>query len=114
MTVESQSGTDLLPPASSLYSPLATRHSSLDRMFRPRSVAVIGASPNPSFVSGIFKNLRRYSYQGAVYGVNPRYDTIFDTLCVPSVLDVPGELDLVVVGVANRFIPTILEQCEQN
>src|SRR5438874_1766805 len=82
-------------------------------MIRPRSVAVIGASPNPSFVSGIFKNLRRYGYQGSVYGVNPRYETIFDTPCVPSVLDVPGELDLVVVGVANRFIPGILEQCEQ-
>lgn len=85
----------------------------LDAMFRPRSVAVIGASPNPSFVAGIFKNLLRYGYEGKVAAVNPRYETILDAPCYPSILDVPDPVDLVVVGVANRLIPTILDQCEQ-
>ena len=48
----------------------------LDAMFRPRSVAVVGASQNPSFVSGIFKNLLRHGYQGTVSAVNPRYQEV--------------------------------------
>jgi acetate---CoA ligase (ADP-forming) len=85
----------------------------LDPMFRPRSVAVVGASQNPSFVSGIFKNLLRYSYEGTVSAVNPRYESILGAPCYGSVLDVPGPLDLVVIGVASRLIPTVLEQCEE-
>ena len=94
-------------------SPLAPRRSPLDRMFRPRSVAVVGASQNPSFVSGILKNLLRFSYAGTVSAVNPRYETILGAPCYPSVLDVPGPLDLVIIGVSSRFIPSILEQCEE-
>jgi acetate---CoA ligase (ADP-forming) len=82
-------------------------------MFRPRSVAVVGASQNPSFVSGIFKNLLRYSYEGTVSAINPRYESILGAPCYGSVLDVPGPLDLVVIGVASRLIPTVLEQCEE-
>jgi acetyltransferase len=82
-------------------------------MFRPRSVAVVGASQNPSFVSGIFKNLLRHGFQGTVSAVNPRYQEILGAPCYPSVLDVPGPLDLVIVGVASRYIPAILEQCEE-
>jgi acyl-CoA synthetase (NDP forming) len=94
-------------------SSLATHPSPLDRMFRPRSVAVVGASQNPSFVSGIFKNLLRYSYEGTVSAINPRYESILGAPCYGSVLDVPGPLDLVVIGVASRLIPTVLEQCEE-
>src|SRR6185436_3082557 len=43
----------------------------------------------------------------------PRYETILDAPCYPSILDVPDPVDLVVVGVANRLIPTVLDQCEQ-
>jgi acetyltransferase len=82
-------------------------------MFRPRSVAVVGASQNPSFVSGIFKNLLRHGYQGTVSAVNPRYERVLDAPCYPSVLEVPGPLDLVVIGVASRYIPTVLEQCAE-
>ena len=38
----------------------------LDPFLRPRSVVVVGASPNPSFVSAIFKNLLRNGYTGSV------------------------------------------------
>lgn len=85
----------------------------LDRMFRPRSVAVVGASPNPSFVSGILKNLLRHGYRGSVVAVNPKYAAVFEAPCYPSIADVPGPLDLVVVGVTHRLIPSVLAQCER-
>ena len=82
----------------------------LDPLLRPGSVAVVGASPNPSFVSGIFKNLLRWGYQGSVAAVNPRYDKILDAPCYHSLLDVPGGIDLVVIGIAQRLIPSVLEE----
>src|SRR5438034_661636 len=85
----------------------------LDRMFRPRSVAVVGASTNPSFESGILKNLLRFGYEGPVAAVNPRYESVLGAPCYPSVLEVPDPLDLVVIGVANAHLPGILEQCER-
>jgi acetyltransferase len=69
-------------------------------LLRPRSVVVVGASANPSFVSGILKNLLRNGYAGRVAAVNPRYETIFDAPCYPSVLDVPWAIDLVAPGAA--------------
>src|SRR5215212_5149832 len=96
-----------------LHSQLATRTSHLGAMFRPRSVAVVGASQNPSFVSSILKNLLRHGFQGSVSAVNPRYQEVLGAPCYPSVLDVPGPLDLVIIGVASRHIPTVLEQCEE-
>src|SRR5207248_1883595 len=85
----------------------------MDYLLRPRSVAVVGASTNPSFVTSILKNLLRYGYAGAVAAVNPRYERVLDAPCYPTILDVPGPLDLVVAGVPVRAIPALLEQCEQ-
>src|SRR5262249_61676707 len=84
----------------------------LDRLLRPRSVAVVGASPNPSFVSLILKNLLRYGYRGSVVAVNPRHARVLDAPCYPSLLEVPEPPDLVVIGVAHHLVPGILEPCE--
>ncbi|HYU21269.1 MAG TPA: acetate--CoA ligase family protein [Chloroflexota bacterium] len=101
------------PSVGGSHSLLATRDSRLDRLLRPESVAVVGASPNPSFVSGILKNVLRYGYEGSVVAVNPRYDQILEAPCYPSLLEVPHPVDLVVVGVAHRLIPSVLDQAEQ-
>jgi acetyltransferase len=85
----------------------------LDPLLRPRSVVVVGASTNPSFVSLIYKNLLRAGFAGNVAAVNPRYTTIGGAPCFASVADVPWPIDLAVVGVSWRQFPTLLEQCEQ-
>jgi len=85
----------------------------MDALLRPRSVAVVGASPNPSFVSMALRNLLRYGYTGKVVAVNPRYDTVEEAPCYPSLLDVPHAVDLVVVGVAAARVPALLEECER-
>jgi acyl-CoA synthetase (NDP forming) len=85
----------------------------MDALLRPRSVAVVGASPNPSFVSMALKNLLRYGYSGSAVAVNPRYDSIDGVPCYPSLLDVPHAVDLAVVGVAAARIPQLLEEAER-
>ena len=84
----------------------------MDRLLRPKSVAVVGASPNPSFVSMILTNLLRHGYGGSVAAINPRYERILDAPCYPALEDVPHEVDLVLVGIGARHMPTLLEQCE--
>ncbi|MDQ3810734.1 MAG: acetate--CoA ligase family protein [Chloroflexota bacterium] len=85
----------------------------LDPLLRPCSIAVVGASPNPSFVSMTLKNLLRHGYAGEVVAINPRYDQVEGARCYPSLLEVPHPVDLAVVGVAARWLPPLLEQCEQ-
>jgi acetate---CoA ligase (ADP-forming) len=86
----------------------------LDRLLKPRSVAVIGASANPSFVSSIFRNVVELGFEGSVYPINPRYPELAGRTCYPSLRDVPEPVDHVVVGVPGRLLPQILADAEAN
>ncbi|RMF90096.1 MAG: hypothetical protein D6733_04720 [Methanobacteriota archaeon] len=92
----------------------------LDRFFKPRSIAVIGASREAGKVgNAVCENLLRGTtkeilhargFGGAIYPVNPRADEIMGLKCYSSIKDVPGEVDLAVVVVPARFVPTIMEE----
>src|SRR5689334_16909752 len=81
----------------------------IDGVLKPRSVAVVGASTGRSYVSSIWRNLYARGFTGAVYAVNPNYQEIDGRRCYPSLLDVPGPVDLAIVGVPARLLPPILE-----
>jgi len=92
---------------------IADRLQRMHALLRPRSVAVVGASPNPSFVSAALRNLGRFGYTGQVVAVNPKYDRIADVPCYATLADVPHAIDLAVIGVSARFVPSVLEDCER-
>ncbi|OWY62440.1 hypothetical protein B7486_58435, partial [cyanobacterium TDX16] len=80
--------------------PTALRTVPLERFFSPRTMAVIGASdtegrPN----TAIFRRLKEWATaKGAtVYPVNPNRETVDGDPCFPSVVDVPGDVDLAVI-----------------
>ena len=84
----------------------------LDPLFRPRSIAVIGASDRPLTIGNrILANLKRYRFTGAIHPVNPRGGRILDQAVYPSILEVPGEVDLVHVIVRNTRVASTLEEC---
>lgn len=84
----------------------------LDRIMKPRSVAVIGASTKAHTIgSDIMKRLREYQFAGAIYPVNPKGGEIEGLQAYPSVLDVPGEVDLAIVVVKAAFVLNIIDQC---
>ncbi len=85
----------------------------LDRLLKPRSIALVGASRTPGLISSMLRNIVDYGFQGRVYAVNPRYDCIGDVPCYPSLLDIPDELDHVLVAVPNRVVPEVLRQAEE-
>ena len=74
-------------------------------MLEARSVAVVGASvKEASLGQQMMLELERGGYDGAIFPVNPGYDEVLGHPCFPSIADVPGPVDLAIVGVANQRI----------
>jgi acetate---CoA ligase (ADP-forming) len=87
---------------------------SLSPFFKPRGVALIGASENPVKLShGAFRNLAGSGFQGAIYPVNPKSNNILGYACVSNITAVPDPVDLAVVILPAPFIPQVIEDCGQ-
>src|ERR1044071_3767127 len=85
--------------------------SSLQPLFQPKSVAVIGASEKEGKTSYfLMKNLMK-GYRGKVYPVNPNAEQIFKFKCYKSILDIPGDVDLAFLVITNDIIEKVLDQC---
>jgi acyl-CoA synthetase (NDP forming) len=78
-------------------------------MLYPKSVAIIGASPDANKLNGRpFHFMRRDGYAGKLYPVNPRYDEIDGVKCYPDVASLPEAPDMAIVAVsAARCIETV-------
>ena len=88
----------------------------LDPIFRPRSVAVVGASNNPDrWGHGTMRSILDYSqFRGEVYPINPKDELVCGLKAYKSVLDTPGEIDLAVIVVnANQVVPVFRECVEK-
>jgi acyl-CoA synthetase (NDP forming) len=84
----------------------------LEALFRPRSVAVIGASAKElSIGNRIIKNLIDFGYTGAIYPINPKAADIRGIKAYPSIFDVPGDIDLAHMVIAGKFVPDAVEDC---
>lgn len=85
----------------------------MDLFFKPRSVAVIGASGTPGKLGYIIvKNIADSDFAGAVYPVNPKSDEILGYKVYRSVTEVPGEVDLVVTVLPTPKITVdAVEEC---
>lgn len=73
---------------------------SLDSIMKPRSIAVVGASTKPNTIgSDLLKRLIEYGFTGKIYPVNPKGGVIEGLTAYPSVLDIPGDVDLAIIVV---------------
>ncbi len=84
----------------------------LEFLFKPRGVAVIGASRTPRKIGHeILRNIIEYGYKGGIYPVNPSAEEILGLKCYKSVLDIPGVVDFAVISVPAKIVPQVLEEC---
>jgi acetyltransferase len=84
----------------------------IKNFFKPSVVALIGASSDPGKLShGILKNLLSYGFQGGVYPVNPKSDSILDLPCYPSIANVPDPVDLAVIILPAPYIAQVIDDC---
>ncbi|MEF8879550.1 MAG: bifunctional acetate--CoA ligase family protein/GNAT family N-acetyltransferase [Candidatus Thermoplasmatota archaeon] len=84
----------------------------LDKIFKPESIAVIGAS-NRREVAGyrIFRNLVGSGYEGVVYPVNPKRESIQGVQAYSSIKDVPKTPDLAIIATPSKVVNQVVEEC---
>ncbi len=84
----------------------------LEAIFRPRSIAVIGASRDRTTIGGaLFHNLVKHDFQGPVYPVNPKSPTVQSVKAYASIDDVPEAVDLALILVPAVYVNATLEAC---
>lgn len=92
----------------------------LKKLFEPKSIAIVGASRNPESVGqGIIHNLLKGGafqseycrrYQGHIYPINPHAETILGLECFPSIKAIPGEVDLAIICVPAKIVPSVVKE----
>ncbi len=86
----------------------------LDTFFKPKSIAVIGASKNSTKIGhATLKNILISDYECKVYPINPKEKEILGVKCYKSIKDVPGKIDLVMVSVPAKIVPNVMKECVQ-
>ena len=84
----------------------------LDKLFKPDSIAVLGASKTPGKIgNAVVRNILDSGYQGLIYPVNPREEMIEELNCYSSVSEIPNPVDLAVICVPARFVCEAVETC---
>ena len=84
----------------------------LDVFFRPRNVAVIGATENQMGVGrSLVANLKQTPFGGSIYPVNPNHSAVMGLRCYANLLEVPEKVDLAVIATPARTVPGIVREC---
>ena len=84
----------------------------LDALFKPKAVAVVGASAKELNVGNrIIKNLVDFGFKGGIYPINPKVDEIRGVKAYKSILDVPAEVDVVHLPIPAASVPPVIEEC---
>ena len=89
-----------------------SRTPNLTPLLAPRSIAVVGASESPdSWAPEIERSLRHVGYDGDLYPINPKYDTVWGRPCLARIADLPRDVDLVVFVVPARVVVRMIDDC---
>jgi acetyltransferase len=84
----------------------------LDSLFRPKSVAVIGASSKElSIGNRVIKNLIDFGFKGGIYPINPKADEIRGLKAYKSIMECPDNIDVVHMVIPAKFVPQAMEDC---
>ncbi len=85
---------------------------SLETFFKPSSIAVVGASANPTKIGhAALKNILISEYQCKLYPINPDDEEILGLKCYKKLTDVPGPIDLVLISVPAPIVSQIVKDC---
>lgn len=86
----------------------------LKRIFHPRSIAIIGASPKEKSVGwGLLKNALEGKDLRKIFCVNPYEKKILGIKCFHKIADIPEKIDLVIIAVRAKIVPRIVKECCQ-
>jgi acetyltransferase len=84
----------------------------LDKIFDPKSIAVVGASAEEGSVGyALIKNLIELRFEGRIFPVNLHKAEILSLKAYASVEQIPETVDLAVIATPSRTVPDVLDQC---
>lgn len=84
---------------------------SLDALFQPRAIAIIGASSKEKSVGNdIVENLVKQGFNGPIYPVNPKIESLHGLPAYHSVAELPGEIDLAILAIPAKLVSQEIEQ----
>ena len=84
----------------------------LDKLFNPKSIAMVGASATPvkwGFI--VLLNILKEGFKGTVYPVNPKLETILGVPCWPSLQAIPGPVDLAIITTPAATVSALIDDC---
>ncbi len=85
---------------------------SLDAIFAPKNVALIGATENIGSVGRtIMWNLITNPFGGTVFPVNPKRPSVLGVKAYPSIRDIPDPVDLAVIVTPSKSVPPLIQDC---
>jgi acetyltransferase len=94
---------------------MTTVRHSLDPIFHPQSIAVVGASATPGSIGSILmRNLMANPFGGVVYPINPKRKAVHGVHCYPSLAQLPEVVDLVVVATPAHTVPAVIRECVEH
>ncbi len=86
----------------------------LDTFFKPKSIAVVGASKDSRKIgNAALKNILISDYECKLYPINPKEKEILGLKCYKKVQDVKGKIDLVLISVPAKIVPNVLKDCKE-
>src|SRR5271170_8128510 len=103
MNIDEATGAPVSPPAT---------RPAIDRLLRPRSVAIVGASPTPSsFGASVLANLVNAGFAGEIYLINPKRSEIHGRPCLSSIDELPHGVDCVVLAIPRASVLESVAAC---
>src|SRR3954447_2853255 len=104
--------TVLIPPdADSSCDVLRNRRRTLHAFFKPKTVAVIGASETPGSVGRtILWNLISSTFGGTVFPVNQKRSSVLGIQAFPNVAAIPAKVDLAIVATPSSSVPQVIRE----
>jgi acetyl coenzyme A synthetase (ADP forming)-like protein len=85
---------------------------SLRWLLKPQSIALIGASRHPGTIGYLLLQcLTQSGFSGKVYPVNPNTDSLMSLKTYPSVLAIPGDVDMAVIAVPAKIVAKVADEC---
>ncbi|MFW9892033.1 MAG: acetate--CoA ligase family protein [Candidatus Thorarchaeota archaeon] len=89
---------------------MSWKNESLDKLFNPKTIAVIGASDKPDKL-GALTILALRDFKGTVYPVNPRLESINGKKCYPSIGEIDSQIDLAMIALGPQYILSTMKEC---
>jgi len=87
-------------------------NNNLETFFKPRSIAVVGASKDSTKIgNAALKNILISDYECKLYPVNLNEKEILGLKCYNKISDIPEKIDLVLISIPAKFVPKIVKEC---